>query len=255
MRAEIFACFIQQCPEQWLGHCGYWIDTSWINELEGRRPRPNLDSSSTYWQAWVVYSPIQASVSASLKWIHINKMGEDVCLWGHSDSDKTVVLRKGWTGLFTVAERGLCCPLVTGPTLQQYKWVLDFLKLLILPISVRIGELAGQWPRRRQWQPTLVFLPGEPQGRRSLVGCRLYGCAESTRLKWLGSSRRAPLTPEPSFLLSRVQRPLLTPVPQQSLPLHLLVPLWCLSCQLLFTSPRPWVMGWTVSLKIHMLKY
>lgn len=158
MRAEIFACFIQQCPEQCLGRSGYWTDTSWINELEGRRPRPNLDSSSTYWQAWVVHSPIQASVSASLKWIHINKMGEDVCLWGHSNSDKTVVffffltvvLRKGWTGPFTLAEWGLCCPLVTGPTLQQYKWVFDFLKLPILPISVRIGALAGQRPWRRQ---------------------------------------------------------------------------------------------------------
>ena len=29
---------------------------------------------------------------------------------------------------------------------------------------------------RRQWQPTPVFLPGESQGRGSLVGCRLWGC-------------------------------------------------------------------------------
>ena len=28
---------------------------------------------------------------------------------------------------------------------------------------------------RRKWQPTPVFLPGECQGRRSLVGCRLWG--------------------------------------------------------------------------------
>ena len=28
---------------------------------------------------------------------------------------------------------------------------------------------------RRKWQPTSVFLPGESQGRRSLVGCRLWG--------------------------------------------------------------------------------
>ena len=28
---------------------------------------------------------------------------------------------------------------------------------------------------RRKWQPTPVFLPGEPQGRGSLVGCRLCG--------------------------------------------------------------------------------
>ena len=32
---------------------------------------------------------------------------------------------------------------------------------------------------RRKWQPTLVFLPGESQGRGSLVGCRLWGRTES----------------------------------------------------------------------------
>ena len=28
-------------------------------------------------------------------------------------------------------------------------------------------------------QPTPIFLPGESQGQRSLVGCRLWGCTES----------------------------------------------------------------------------
>ena len=32
---------------------------------------------------------------------------------------------------------------------------------------------------RRKWQLTPVFLPGESQGRRSLVGCRLWGHTES----------------------------------------------------------------------------
>ena len=32
---------------------------------------------------------------------------------------------------------------------------------------------------RRKWQPTPVFLPGESQGRRSLVGSHLWGCTES----------------------------------------------------------------------------
>ena len=31
----------------------------------------------------------------------------------------------------------------------------------------------------RKWQPTPVFLPGESQGRLSLVGCHLWGCTES----------------------------------------------------------------------------
>ena len=32
---------------------------------------------------------------------------------------------------------------------------------------------------RRKWQPTPVFLPGESQGQRSLVGCRLWSHTES----------------------------------------------------------------------------
>ena len=32
---------------------------------------------------------------------------------------------------------------------------------------------------RRKWQPTPVFLPGESQGQRGLVGCRLWGHTES----------------------------------------------------------------------------
>ena len=32
---------------------------------------------------------------------------------------------------------------------------------------------------RRKWQPTPVFLSGKSQGRRSLVGCRLWGHTES----------------------------------------------------------------------------
>ena len=31
---------------------------------------------------------------------------------------------------------------------------------------------------RWKWQPTLVFLPGESQGGRSLVGCCLWGRTE-----------------------------------------------------------------------------
>ena len=36
---------------------------------------------------------------------------------------------------------------------------------------------------RRKWQPTPVFLPGESQGRESLVGYRLWGCTESDTTK------------------------------------------------------------------------
>ena len=31
---------------------------------------------------------------------------------------------------------------------------------------------------QKKWKPTPVFLPGESQGQRSLVGCRLWGRTE-----------------------------------------------------------------------------
>ena len=36
---------------------------------------------------------------------------------------------------------------------------------------------------RRKWQPTPVLLPGDSQGRGSLVGCRLWGRTESDATK------------------------------------------------------------------------
>ena len=41
---------------------------------------------------------------------------------------------------------------------------------------------------RRKWQPTPVFLPGESQGRGSLVGCHLWGRTESDTTERLSSS-------------------------------------------------------------------
>ena len=37
-----------------------------------------------------------------------------------------------------------------------------------------MGVSSRSW-RRRQWHPTLAFLPGESQGPGSLVGCCLWG--------------------------------------------------------------------------------
>ena len=47
-----------------------------------------------------------------------------------------------------------------------------------------IGKMAYElWDQqafqRGQWQPTPVLLPGESQGRQSLVGCHLWGRTES----------------------------------------------------------------------------
>ena len=43
----------------------------------------------------------------------------------------------------------------------------------------------GKIPWRRGCLPTLVFLPGEFHGQRSLAGCSLWGCKEADTTEWL----------------------------------------------------------------------
>ena len=42
-----------------------------------------------------------------------------------------------------------------------------------------VQSLDWEDPQKMKWQPIPVFLPGESQGRQSLVGCRLRGRKES----------------------------------------------------------------------------
>ena len=51
-------------------------------------------------------------------------------------------------------------------------------KAMVFPV-VMYGCESWTIHWRRKWQPTPVFLPGESQGRRSLVGCRLWDRTES----------------------------------------------------------------------------
>ena len=39
-----------------------------------------------------------------------------------------------------------------------------------LPVNARDIRDAGSIPGRRAWQPTPIFVPGEPHGQRSLAG-------------------------------------------------------------------------------------
>ena len=55
---------------------------------------------------------------------------------------------------------------VRGVTRVGHNWVTSFSLFTFM-----------HW--RRKWQPTPVFLPGESQGRGSLVGCLLWGRTES----------------------------------------------------------------------------
>ena len=69
--------------------------------------------------------------------------------------------------------------------MEPYKWMEEPSRLQSMG-PLRVGHdwatslslfIFMHW--RRKWQPTLVFLPGESQGRGSLVGCHLWGRTES----------------------------------------------------------------------------
>ena len=49
--------------------------------------------------------------------------------------------------------------------------------------ETQVRSLGRADPWKTEWQPTPLFLPGESQGRGSLVGCRLWGRTESDTTK------------------------------------------------------------------------
>ena len=54
---------------------------------------------------------------------------------------------------------------------------------LIFKMLRMIWDPFSYW--RREWPPTAVFLPGESQGQRSLVGYSPWGHKESDMTEWL----------------------------------------------------------------------
>ena len=51
--------------------------------------------------------------------------------------------------------------------------------LSIKDVRMNVFVVVQSCPRRRQWHPTPVLLPGKSHGWRSLVGCSPWGCEES----------------------------------------------------------------------------
>ena len=83
-----------------------------------------------------------------------------------------------------------CSKLILGRQFTKICQLIAYLKMvyleslhfklkLVTNICNSGGKItASHGKKRRQWQPTPVFLPGESQGRGSLVGCRLWGHTE-----------------------------------------------------------------------------
>ena len=52
---------------------------------------------------------------------------------------------------------------------------------MVKNLSAMQETQVGKIPWRRKWQPTLVFLPEESHGLRSLAGYSPRGCKESDK--------------------------------------------------------------------------
>ena len=57
--------------------------------------------------------------------------------------------------------------------------VAQLVKNLLAMQETEFDSWVGKIPWRRKWQPTLVFLPGESHGQRSLVGSQAMELQES----------------------------------------------------------------------------
>ena len=68
---------------------------------------------------------------------------------------------------------GACWAAIHGVA-KSWTWLSDF----TFTFHFHLLSLFTFMPKRRKWQPTPVFLPGESQGQGSLVGCHLWGRTE-----------------------------------------------------------------------------
>ena len=109
--------------------------------------------------------------------------------WGRWESNTTEQLPFHFS-LSCIGEGNgnpLRCSCLENPRDREAWWAAVYgvaqsrTRLKWLSSSSRVTSLSlftfMQW--RRKWQPTPVFLPGESQGRGSLMGCCLWGRTES----------------------------------------------------------------------------
>ena len=88
------------------------------------------------------------------------------------------------------------------------------------------AELGGDAPfypiggisRRRKQQPTLVFLPGESQGQRSLAGYSPWVCKESDRIEVTKHTHTVREDPGERIL----QHSTLVPIQKASIPMKII---------------------------------
>ena len=145
---------------------GWWIDP-WVGKIPWRRK----------WKPTSVFLPGKSHGQRSL-------VGYSP--WGHKELDTTEWLHfqshflSGWWMLTKLIV------IISNILIYIVEWLFCIPEINV--IWATSLSLFTFMHRRRKWQPTPVFLPGESQGQGSLVGCVCGVTQSRTQLKWLSSS-------------------------------------------------------------------
>ena len=100
--------------------------------------------------------------------------------WRYKSSSSQPQLIPDSARLLVTAQMGLeFWLLVWSPQASQVALVVKNLPASARDMRRGFDQWVGKIPWSRKQQPIPVFLPGESQGRRSLVGSRLWGRTES----------------------------------------------------------------------------
>ena len=119
-----------------------------------------LPGKSHGWRSLVGYNPWGHEESGTTEWLHYYF---SVSCTGDGEGNGTPLQ---YSCLENPMDGGPCRLQSMGSLRVGHDWA----------ISLSLFTFV-HW--RRKWQPTPVFLPGESQGRGSLVGCHLWGRTES----------------------------------------------------------------------------
>ena len=130
------------------------------------------------------------------------------CPWGRRELDTTEQLHFPFSLSFTGEGNGnpLQCSCLKNPMDRGAWWAAV---PGVAEGRTRLSDFTFTFTHwRRKWQPTPVFLPGESQGRGSLVGCRLWGrtepdTTEATQQQQLQDRTQSPLKPYMAMSLRR----------------------------------------------------
>ena len=116
--------------------------------------------SSYLWLCWLQFSTLQIRAHALL--LHMKSLQQSLNVL----TEKAMAPPLQYSCLENPMDGGAWWAAVHGVARVGHDWATSLSLLTFMP-----------W--RRKWQPTPVFLPGESQGRGSLVGCCLWGPTES----------------------------------------------------------------------------